>query len=77
MKELFEEREPVMPKRGVHLDLKGLPPTPERMVQLLKACYGNMYHGTWENHKASRVDDLLAGRGPEDAFPAFERWRKS
>lgn len=35
-----------------------------------------MYHGTWENHKAVRVDELLAGSGPEDAFPAIKRWDK-
>jgi len=33
-----------------------------------------MYHGTWENHKAVRVDELLAGSGPEDAFPGIKRW---
>lgn len=46
----------------------------EMATKLLKACDGNMYHGTWENHKAVRVDELLAGSGPEDAFPAYERW---
>lgn len=43
-------------------------------TRLLKACDGNLYHGTWENHKAVRVDELLAGGGPEDAFPAHRRW---
>jgi arylsulfatase A-like enzyme len=47
----------------------------EMATRLLKCCDGNMYHGTWENHKAVRVDELLEGRGPEEAFPAFERWR--
>jgi arylsulfatase A-like enzyme len=47
----------------------------EMATKLLKACDGNMYHGTWENHKAVRVDELLAGKGPEDAFPHHERWR--
>ena len=42
---------------------------------LLKACDGNMYHGTWENHKSVRVDELLAGGGPEEAFPGHQRWR--
>lgn len=49
----------------------------EMATKLLKACDGNMYHGTWENHKAVRVDELIAGRGPEDAFPFFERWWKA
>ena len=48
----------------------------EMAGKLLKACDGNMYHGTWENHKAVRVDELLAGSGPEDAFPNIKRWEK-
>lgn len=47
----------------------------EMATMLLKACDGNMYHGTWENHKAVRVDELLAGEGPEEHFPHHERWR--
>ena len=47
----------------------------EMATKLLKACDGNLYHGTWENHKAVRVDELLAGRGPEDAFPDMPRWK--
>jgi len=46
----------------------------EMATRLLQACDGNMYHGTWENHKALRVDEYLAGSGPEDAFPFHERW---
>lgn len=49
----------------------------EMATKLLQACDGNMYHGTWENHKSVRVDELLAGSGPEDAFPEHERWRKT
>lgn len=48
----------------------------ELATMLLKACDGNMYHGTWENHKAVRVDEYLAGSGPEDAFPPFTRWTR-
>lgn len=48
----------------------------EMAAKLLQACDGNMYHGTWENHKAVRVDELLAGSGPEDAFPNIKRWNK-
>jgi len=47
----------------------------EMATKLLTACDGNMYHGTWENHKAVRVDELLEGKGPEEAFPGHERWR--
>jgi len=46
----------------------------ELATKLLKACDGNFYHGTWENHKALRIDEYLAGRGPEEAFPYHERW---
>jgi hypothetical protein len=49
----------------------------EMATKLLKACDGNMYHGTWENHKAIRVDELLAGSGPEDAFPDIKRWSET
>ncbi len=47
----------------------------EMATLLIKACDGNMYHGTWENHKSVRVDELLAGGGPEDAFPPMPRWQ--
>ncbi len=33
---VFTRSEPVIPRRGVHLDLKGLPPTPGRLVELLR-----------------------------------------
>jgi arylsulfatase A-like enzyme len=46
----------------------------EMGTMLLKACDGNMYHGTWENHKSVRIDELLEGKGPEDAFPDTLRW---
>ncbi len=49
----------------------------ELATLLLKACDGNMYHGTWENHKSVRVDELLNGSGPEDAFPSTIRWTNS
>jgi len=60
-------------------DLSGANPDKlrEMATKLLKACDGNMYHGTWENHKAVRVDELLEGKGPEDAFPRHERWEKT
>jgi arylsulfatase A-like enzyme len=41
----------------------------ELATMLVKACDGNLYNGTWEYHKAVRVDEYLAGRGPENAFP--------
>ena len=33
---LFRNDKPVVPQRGVHMYLAGLPPTPDRFVQLLK-----------------------------------------
>jgi len=33
---LFDKQQPVIPKRGVHLNLKVLPLTTERLVSLLK-----------------------------------------
>ena len=45
-------------------------------TKLLQACDGNMYPGTWENHKSVRIDELLAGSGPENHFPGFDRWTK-
>jgi arylsulfatase A-like enzyme len=48
----------------------------EMATILLKACDGNMYHGTWENHKSVRVDELIEGKGPEDAFPTTRRWTR-
>ena len=33
---LFRAERPIIQKRGVHLDLKGLPPTAGRLVELLK-----------------------------------------
>ena len=34
--QLFSQEKPVTAKRGVHMHLTGLPPTPDRFVQLLK-----------------------------------------
>lgn len=45
-------------------------------TMLLKACDGNMYHGTWENHKSMRIDELIDGKGPENAFPPTIRHGK-
>jgi arylsulfatase A-like enzyme len=45
-------------------------------VALLRACDGNFYHGTAENHKAVRIDEYMDGRGPEDAFPPPQRWQR-
>jgi arylsulfatase A-like enzyme len=43
--------------------------------QLLRACDGNFYHGTAENHKAVRLDEYLSQSGPEEAFPQHSRWQ--
>lgn len=48
----------------------------EMATLLLKACDSNPYHGTIHDHKTMRVDELLEGCGPEEAFPAIPRGRK-
>lgn len=52
---LFREAKPAVAVRGVHLDLKGLPPTMPRMVQLMEVI------------KAARYNALLVEW--EDSFP--------
>lgn len=56
---LFQMEKPVTPKRGVHLDLKGLPPTPERFVELLKLFSAARYNVVlieWEDSFPWTVD---------------------
>ena len=58
--ELFSKDEPAFEKRGVHLDLKGLPPTPERMIELLKlfaAARYNVVLVEWEDTFPWTVDE--------------------
>lgn len=57
---LFSKEKPVIPKRGVHLDLKGLPPTAERLVSLLKlfaAARYNVVLVEWEDSFPWTVDE--------------------
>ncbi len=57
---LFAKKTPVIPKRGVHLDLKGLPPTPERFVSLLKIFAAARYNVVlieWEDSFPWTVDE--------------------
>lgn len=55
LEKLFREGRPAVAVRGVHLDLKGLPPTMQRMVQLMEVI------------KAARYNALLVEW--EDSFP--------
>jgi len=58
--DLFRSKEPVIPKRGVHLDLKGLPPTAERFVELLgliAAARFNVVLVEWEDSFPWTVDE--------------------
>jgi len=60
MSDLFKATEPVLGKRGVHLDLKGLPPTPTRMVELLKLFAAMRYNVVlveWEDSFPWTVDE--------------------
>lgn len=52
MSTLFSSAEPVVPVRAVHLDLKGVPPTAERLCSLLKVLAAFRYNAAvveWED----------------------------
>ncbi len=52
MSSLFRQTQPVTPVRGVHLDLKGVPPTPERLLRLLDVFAAARYNAVlveWED----------------------------
>jgi len=56
---LFRREQPVIPLRGVHLDLKGLPPTANRLVELLRlfaAARYNVVLVEWEDSFPWTVD---------------------
>jgi hexosaminidase len=58
--DLFQTTSPVLAKRGVHLDLKGVPPTAERMVTLLKLFTAMRYNVVlveWEDTFPWTVDE--------------------
>ncbi|MBT3295741.1 MAG: family 20 glycosylhydrolase [Verrucomicrobia bacterium] len=60
MQSIFQREEPVIPRRGVHLDLKGVPPTAERMVELLKVFAAARYNVVlveWEDSFPWTVDE--------------------
>jgi len=69
---LFSKTEPVVGKRGVHMDLKGLPPTAERFVDLLKIFSAARYNVVlieWEDSFPWTVDKRFrspAAYTPED-----------
>ncbi len=59
MEKLFTRNEPVVPIRAVHLDLKGVPPTFERLLELVKvfaACRYNAIVVEWEDQFPWTVD---------------------
>ena len=56
---LFSKEKPVISKRGVHMDLKGLPPTADRFVELLKIFAAARYNVVlieWEDSFPWTVD---------------------
>ncbi len=62
---LFCKEKPVIQKRGVHMHLTGLPPTPERFVQLLKifsAARYNVVLVEWEDSFPWTVDKRFRSR---------------
>ena len=70
--ELFSKNKPVIEKRGVHMHLTGLPPTPERFVKLLKIFAEARYNVVlveWEDSFPWTVDKRFrssAAYTPED-----------
>ena len=59
LKHLFRAESPATPVRGVHLDLKGTPPTPERLVGLLQVVAAARYNAVlveWEDTFPWTVD---------------------
>jgi len=57
---LFRAESPAIPLRGVHLDLKGVPPTADRLVELLKlfaAARYNVVLAEWEDTFPWTVDE--------------------
>jgi len=60
LEKLFKASEPVVPLRVVHLDLKGLPPTPDRLLSLLKVFAAARYNAVmveWEDMFPWTVDE--------------------
>jgi hexosaminidase len=69
--QLFSRTQPAIPKRGVHLDLKGLPPTADRFVgllQLFAAARYNVVLVEWEDSFPWTVDERF--RSPTAYTPA-------
>lgn len=59
MDSLFRSSTPVVPVRGVHLDLKGAPPTPRRLRELLRVFAAARYNAVlveWEDSFPWTVD---------------------
>ena len=68
---LFATNKPIMKKRGVHLDLKGVPPTASRLMELLKlfaAARYNVVLVEWEDTFPWTVDERF--RSPTAYSPA-------
>ena len=77
--DLFRAAQPVVPRRGVHLDLKGVPPTADRLVELLKVIAAVRYNvvlAEWEDAFPWTVDERF--RSPT-AYTAADilRFRKT
>lgn len=57
--DLFRAQEPAVPVRGVHLDLKGVPPTADHLARLLEVLAGLRYNAVlveWEDMFPWNVD---------------------
>ncbi len=63
--DLFEEKKPAVRTRAVHLDLKGVPPAPARLVSLLKVFAKARYNAVlaeWEDTFPWKVDERFRGK---------------
>ena len=60
MHNLFKSAEPAVPVRGLHLDLKGVPPTPARLLSLMDVAAAARYNAVlveWEDTFPWTVDE--------------------
>ena len=79
MQELFRRDTPVVAERVVHLDLKGMPPTPQRMLALLDlfaACRFTAVLFEWEDTFPWTVDEAFrceTAYTPQEVVGFYER----
>ena len=79
---LFKAEQPVVPRRGVHLDLKGVPPTARRLVELVEVIAAARYNVIlveWEDAFPWTVDQRFRSKtayAAEDIRRLYEAAQK-